>query len=183
MCVMFDINTYEARSSIKSFYRNYHTKHNLIGVEIGVDTGNNAETILNLFQIKMLYLIDPYIKYDGYPDLCQENAFEIASEKLKDHRDRIQFIKKKSEDAIDDIPNGLDFIYIDGNHTYEYVKKDINLYWPKLKLGGYMMGNDFSEAFPDVVKAVTEFQVNNCKHILIAHHNDWLIIRNPYEKR
>ena len=47
-----------------------------------------------------------------------------------------------SEDAVDDIPEKLDFVYIDGNHAYEYVKKDIGLYYPKLKKGGVIGGHD-----------------------------------------
>jgi hypothetical protein len=42
---------------------------------------------------------------------------------------------------IDD--ESLDFIYIDGDHTYMGVKEDIQNYLPKLKKGGLMAGHDY----------------------------------------
>jgi hypothetical protein len=37
----------------------------------------------------------------------------------------------------------LDFIYIDGNHSYESVKEDMNIWFPKLKKGGLFAGHDY----------------------------------------
>jgi predicted O-methyltransferase YrrM len=50
-----------------------------------------------------------------------------------------------------------DFVFIDAEHTYEEVKKDIEAWWPKVKPGGAMAGHDWSAAFPGVAKAVNEF--------------------------
>jgi len=35
-----------------------------------------------------------------------------------------------------------DYIYIDGDHSYEGVKKDFNLFYPRLKNGGYLLLHD-----------------------------------------
>ncbi|MBT5491708.1 class I SAM-dependent methyltransferase, partial [bacterium] len=37
----------------------------------------------------------------------------------------------------------LDFIYIDANHTYESAKEDIQLWYPKIKVGGMISGHDY----------------------------------------
>jgi hypothetical protein len=37
----------------------------------------------------------------------------------------------------------LDFIYVDANHTYQAVKDDIKLWYPKVKSGGIVMGHDY----------------------------------------
>lgn len=39
--------------------------------------------------------------------------------------------------------NKFDFIFIDGDHSYEGVKNDILVCWPKLKIGGIMAFHDY----------------------------------------
>ena len=52
----------------------------------------------------------------------------------------------------------VDMIFIDGDHSYNGCKRDINAYLPKVKKGGWLGGHDY--AHPDqgeVKKAVDEF--------------------------
>ena len=51
--------------------------------------------------------------------------------------------------------NLFDFIYIDANHTYEFAKEDLDLWWPKVKCGGYFGGHDYNMA-DSVGRAVNE---------------------------
>lgn len=82
--------------------------------------------------------------------------------KLSKYKDKIQFIYKLSMDASGDIPdNSLDFIYIDGNHSYDAVMSDLKLYAPKLKLGGIIGGHDFDPETLGVIMAVIEFKFTN----------------------
>jgi len=52
----------------------------------------------------------------------------------------------------------LDFIYIDGNHSYKSAKEDILNYFPKVKIGGLISGDDYNHPMNDygVKKAVDE---------------------------
>ena len=52
-----------------------------------------------------------------------------------------------------------DSIYIDGNHEYDFVKKDLENYYPKLKDGGILAGDDFQ--IPNVRRAVLQFCCKN----------------------
>jgi hypothetical protein len=49
----------------------------------------------------------------------------------------------------------LDFIFIDAAHDYASVKSDIEHWFPKLKKGGYIAGDDY--AWPSVMDAVDDF--------------------------
>lgn len=40
--------------------------------------------------------------------------------------------------------NSLDWIYIDGDHTYEAVKNDLNNWYPKVRKGGIIAGHDYT---------------------------------------
>lgn len=139
---------------------------NLVGVEIGVYRGDNAFFILTNLSIKKLFLIDPYLEYQGFKGNVGwtkahqsdfNKHFMLAKRKLKQFKHRIKFIKEKSEDAVSNVPENLDFVYIDGNHEYEFVKRDIELYYPKLKRGGILGGDNFESIFPGVARAVLEF--------------------------
>tara|TARA_B110000503_G_scaffold77992_1_gene119989 strand:- start:114 stop:665 length:552 start_codon:yes stop_codon:yes gene_type:complete len=48
----------------------------------------------------------------------------------------------------------LDLVFIDADHSYDWVKKDIAAYTPKLKKGGFLSGHDID--FPGVNRAVNE---------------------------
>lgn len=52
--------------------------------------------------------------------------------------------------------NSIDFLFIDANHEYPYVSKDIAAYLPKMKKGGVISGHDYNLSHPGVIKAVNE---------------------------
>jgi hypothetical protein len=156
-------------------------KRNLVGTEIGVSVGGNALVMLTHLHLKTLYLIDPYIPYtqtggqtkflEMHPTVEQE-----AHERLKHFSDRTVWIKNTSESAASEVPDNLDFVYIDGNHDYDFVKKDIETYYAKVKRGGIFGGHDFDPEYPGVFKAVVEFaHSNNLK--LRTKECDWFVVK------
>ena len=48
----------------------------------------------------------------------------------------------------------MDLVYIDAKHDYESVKRDIELYLPKIKHKGILAGHDYHHVWPGVKKAV-----------------------------
>jgi len=148
----------------------------LIGAEIGVSIGVNAESIMKTLNMKKLYLVDPYEPYveDGFSVkfALTEGEKEIAAERLKRFGERAEWIYKTSDKAAGLVPNGLDFVYVDGNHSYEYVKRDIEKYFPKVKDHGIIGGHDFYFKSLGVIRATTEFAVSNSLK-LIVDRGDW----------
>ena len=92
---------------------------------------------------------------------------------------------KKTPPWRDEFPDDVDFVYIDGNHSYEFVKKDIELYYPKVRNGGILGGHDFN--LYGVAKAVVEFidknnlklcnSKTNDKYKEVERFIDWWIVK------
>jgi len=151
-----------------SFMQNRFNGNSVTGLEIGVQCGFNSMSMFKALNIKKLYLVDPWDNEDHY---------QTAMKMLSPFKDKIEIIKKFSEDAASDVKEELDFVYIDGNHDYEFVKKDIELYYPLIKKGGIIGGDDFSIDFVGVAKAVIEFA--DKKNLKInGGGNDWWFIKN-----
>jgi len=115
--------------------------------------------MLDNLDIKKLYLIDPYDtsrKIAGININDNTELINYSKKNLSEYKDKIEFIYKHSFVAIDNMKDEeLDFVYIDGDHTYDGIKSDIELYYKKVKLGGLIGGHDFENK--DVTKAVYEF--------------------------
>lgn len=127
--------------------KDYISKENGIFVEIGTDIGNFAEALLNFNKTASLYCIDPYEKYEDYKDclnlITDDKRYVDAYNRLKNQfGDRVTLIRKYSDQAVSLIPNNIDFLYIDGNHAYRYVKSDLENYYSKVNPGGYIVGDD-----------------------------------------
>ena len=50
----------------------------------------------------------------------------------------------------------VDFVFIDGDHRYEMVFKDIEAWFPKVKIGGIIAGHDYAWC-TDVRRAVHDY--------------------------
>ena len=164
----FNLGRFEYRPFLR--YLQSNGKKELVGMEIGVYDGGNALNMLESLPIKKLYLIDPYKAYDEWEGVNEKQQRELNKVKenvrklLKKYKDKVVFIYDFSDKVHNQIKNGeLDFLYIDGNHQYEFVIKDIGLYYPKIKKGGIIGGHDYNfspeteEKNYGVVKAVQEF--------------------------
>ena len=136
------------RSSI-GVAKGYFNGKKITCIEIGVHKGSNMITMQKNLNISKIYAIDPY-NSDYY--------YNIAHDRLKRFKNII-WIRKTSDDAIDDIKEQVDFVYIDGDHSYNVVKNDLELYIKKVKPDGIIAGHDFE--FRDVATAVTEYASNN----------------------
>ena len=151
---------------------------NLIGLEIGVEKGNSAFHFLSNCNIDILYLIDAYESYFDSDtnhfcdEFCQKQNKEICLNLLKEFSN-FELIEKNSNDSFEKFKDdSLDFIFIDGLHSYEQCFKDIKNYYPKLKQGGLFSGHDFSYS-SGCNKAVLEFSKEKNKNVSTCKNDVW----------
>ncbi len=145
--------------SIKAFDFLLKKEKDLVGVEVGVLAGSHALKMLDLLDIKTLYLVDPYVLYRDTGTRHYNRKYEkIAKEKLKPYQDKIVWIKATSVKAVVNFKDeSLDFAYLDANHEYKFVYQDTELWTPKVKHGGIVGGHDHVPTHPGVAKAVKEY--------------------------
>ena len=137
---------------------------NSVGTEIGVLFGEMSAAILDNCSVYQMYMVDPYI--GGYQDFRDSNdgtqeemdeRYALVRQKFKsEYPTRSTLIRKKSEAAHLYVPD-LDFVYIDGAHTYQDIWKDLALWAPKVKKGGVVIGDDWNKYYPDVSKAAIKY--------------------------
>jgi predicted O-methyltransferase YrrM len=137
-------------------------------VEIGSFRGTSAVfmavQILNKNKNIKLNCIDPWEDTDEAKLTQPERVEEVNKnglyfdfikniEKVKDY---INPIRSSSFVASNNFKNeSVDFVFVDGDHSYQAVLMDLKLWWPKLKNGGIMAGHDFWAS--QIRKAVEDF--------------------------
>jgi hypothetical protein len=115
-------------------------------IEIGSYTGESTSMFAASGFFEEIYAID--CSMDGeFKHKLEE--FEINTRLFNN----IKLIKDFSCNVVNDFADeSIDFIYIDGNHSFEYVFNEINLYKPKIKKSGIISGHDYN--LPEVRDAV-----------------------------
>lgn len=78
-------------------------------------------------------------EYDKISGDVLEEIYKSLN-KLSIFSGRTVFIKKMSSEAVNDIPDNLDFVCIDGNHTYDFVKQDTEFWSTKIKKEELLVG-------------------------------------------
>ena len=160
-----------------------------IGAEIGVYRGRFSEQILEVVRPRVLHLIDPWKHEEGEVyrkalfggrsqggqagmDACLERVRSKFADEIT--AGRVVIHRGFSGDVISRFPDQhFDWIYIDGNHLYEFVKQDLALAFRKTRIGGMICGDDYMDGGwwkGDVKKAVDEF--------IRLHSVEVLAIRN-----
>lgn len=151
---------------------------NPVGIEVGVAEGITTEYLLKTVAGIKLYGVDPYFDYvDWDGNQPANNSNKVAMLEKTVNFDNFTFIEKTSDEAatlFDD--ESMDFVFIDGLHTYEQVLQDCKNYYPKLKSGGYLIGHDYSR-IQGVNTAVGEFADLVGKEIKTAKQDLWYIVK------
>jgi Methyltransferase domain len=129
-----------------------------ICAEVGIDQCDFSAKILETTDPLELHLID--ISERSVSKARERFSTQMVSGKVKTHCGDSSTILKQ-------LPISLDWIYIDGDHTYEGAKKDLEAAESKLKPGGLIALNDY------VFFGVSDF----CKYGVIEAVNEFRIDR------
>ena len=162
---------------VRHIQQNFHG--NLVGIEIGCAEGTTTECYLELFKNLRLYGIDPYTPFVDWNGVnihegVHQYAYDKFREKVDRFGDRFVHIKDYSDNVHNKFADhSLDFIFVDGLHTYDQVLKDCNNYWNKVRPGGLFAGHDYN-IISGVKQAVNEFaQSLQIEKIYVGTNDVW----------
>ena len=119
--------------------------------EVGVYRGEFAAAMLQRCDcLARYYMIDPWKHLDDWNKPANQNdaVFEQFFQETKANTDfaaaRRVILRGKTTEVIDQIPDGeLDFAYIDADHILRGIAIDLILSYPKVRVGGFIGGDDF----------------------------------------
>jgi len=117
------------------------------GVEIGVFRGEYSAKLMHYIPGLKLYAIDPWTAYPGYSIDSKRvaEAYDLAVANTS-HYSGCTLIRDYSENAVKGFTNNsLDFVYVDGNHSFENTVWDIAQWSRKVRPGGIVAGHDFDD--------------------------------------
>jgi predicted O-methyltransferase YrrM len=138
-------------------------------LEIGSWKGRSASfmavEIHNSNKSIEFYCVDTWLGSDEHKndEIIKSNS--LYSEFLKNIepvKHIIKPIRKSSLETVNDFKDEtFDFIFIDAAHDYDNVSKDLEAWYPKLKIGGFFAGHDYGNGWHEVERAVNEWVSKN----------------------
>lgn len=162
-----------------------------IGAEIGVWKGDYSAEILNRTACKELHLIDCWQHQDVsiygkdprnvaqkeheavYNSVCNRFSKDIDVGRVVIHRSFSHEAARKFEVGY------FDWVYVDGNHSFDTVTQDLGSFLPKVKPDGLICGHDYTNSVWarqrgfEVVAAVNQFVLRNGLEMVFLTREFW----------
>jgi hypothetical protein len=128
--------------------------------EIGVWTGGFSKRILRINKPTRLHLVDPWVFMPELPDrwyggmkaASQQDMDAIHDKVVADLGDDERVVIHRStsiEAAAELAGTTFDWVYVDGDHAEEAVAGDLDAWWPLIRSGGWLAGDDLDWADVD----------------------------------
>ena len=162
------VKTFTRRENVATLFR-----AGGVGVELGVAAGDFSQRILDHDHVGYLYSIDMWAGDRGHG----VEQYREAIVRLHPYRDRNAIMRMRFDEAVvlfDDA--SLDFVYVDGYaHDGELNGQTFREWYPKLRSGGIIAGDDYAPDWPLVVAAVDRFVAAHGLelHVIDCHEDSW----------
>ena len=125
-----------------------------VGVEIGVFRGGFSNWVLsNWPACTKYYMVDLWSAQDNYRQMDNATTSKNLERMEEARRNVARFgtkavlVRKSSVEAAAQFEDAsIDFVYLDARHTYDAVMEDLEAWWPKVRPGGIVAGEDYMDA-------------------------------------
>jgi predicted O-methyltransferase YrrM len=162
-------------------------------MEIGVHNGSSMSYIVRHSSPKKCIGVD---LWEDFKQRCyakdklsmQRTANNINKNNISNSRIHLIKSDSTSQKTLENVTKILgnellDLLFVDGDHSYEGIKNDIEKYSGLIKPGGFLVVDDYNQKlYPQIVRYMDEFLSKNPSFTLIGVYEDnELIIRKNIE--
>ena len=157
-----------ARNICELLNKNHKNNFSYFGLDLfGLEKQNNIDEIEPKF-LKNQNFSNPLKKiYYNYILKENLNSLESVSKFLKKYSNNIELVKGDTKETLTKIPlEKINFVFLDGGHSYETVNSDLNILMQKLPKNSHILCDDYCENFEikEVSSAINDFcKINNLK--------------------
>ena len=150
-----------------------------VGAEIGAYKGEFTASFAKVGLT--IHAIDPWKAYIGagrtqQAQERQDFLFGHTQRILEPYHNAI-VIRKTSMDALKDFADGsLDFVYIDGDHSFPYIAADIYEWTKKVRIGGVVSGHDYFNTPPHASNVLCHVKAAVDAYTRLYRMDRWYVI-------
>lgn len=110
---------------------------------------------------------DLFKRSHGYPDLYEQFMGNVFHSELSDYVIPMPQLSHVAASLLKKFGINASLIHIDAAHEYEEVLRDAIAFWEILEPGGIMVGDDYHDTWPGVVRAADEFSKKIGRELMI----------------
>lgn len=169
-----------------------------IGIEVGIFTGTFTRELLDGCNPKKILCIDLWDsgRIDWFVHNKETNTWKSEGSSSSDalsvfninmkeeiERNIVVPIRGRSPEILHSLRSDyFDWIYLDGQHDYRTLSKELIESKRIVKNGGYIMGHDYCSLFPGIVRAVDEFATREKLELILTNEEPSPVWRpNPID--
>ena len=154
-----------ARNVCELLHKIHKDNFKYIGVDIFKDDEKSKEEVIPNVNFNNI------LKQFYYRYIIRENPYSLTSVKklLKKFEKNVEIIKGDSKKILPNMDlSNVDYVFLDGGHSYETVKNDLNNCKIVINNDGIVLCDDYNLSYaPGVKKAIDEFSSNKQYEIKI----------------
>ena len=147
-------------------------------IEIGSYMGESTHIFGSCGLFTEINCIEPFSGTENFNDKNNHTWEEVWEEYDTNIRQFKDIVKLHEDYSYDEKvlskfnDDEYDFIYVDGNHSFESTRQDFELYIPKIKSNGVLGGHDYQQGF-GVDDALEE--ICDPSNLILFRDSSWLI--------
>jgi len=171
---IFSYTTPEEREALYNIAKSL--KDGSVIVEVGSHLGATSCMLALGNKNNKVYCVDTW-RNDGQMAEPSKDTFSEFKENTKDFAN-ITALRGKSEDVVKSFSEKIDLVFIDGDHSYEAVKKDVLSWIPKCKENAIVAFHDVGPVGSveyGVTRVIDEYIKNIEKQVIASLTNLYVV--------